>query len=125
RRSSDLAETINVRSTGTNVVVVATFSSHYDDVLIAANNITSMDQLRGKTVAASTVASTDALAAVTALRKLGGMEPNKDYKLLGAGGASQAGTAGMIAAHQVEAAVIQHSFATQVTSVSNNGLHVL
>ena len=53
-----------------------------------------------------------ALATWTA-RKLAGLEPNKDYKLIGAGGASQAGTAGMIAAHQVDAAVIQHSFATR------------
>ena len=119
------AETINVRSTGTDVVVVATFSSHYDDVVVATDGIDSLAQLRGKTVAASTVASTDALAAVTALRKLGGLEPDTDYKLVGAGGASQAGTAGMIAAHQVDAAVIQHVFALQVTNVPNSGLHVL
>ncbi|HLY67295.1 MAG TPA: ABC transporter substrate-binding protein [Chloroflexota bacterium] len=108
---------------GTDLTMVAAFSNRFDDVLLVPDGITSIEQLRGKTIGSVTTTSVDVQALTLYMRKFG-MEIGRDYKLVGVGAsASQAGAAAAIAAHQVDAGVMQQDFAQDVAD--RGGFHVL
>ncbi len=116
-------EFVSARAEGSALTIVATFSKKFDDVLLAPAEITSVEQLRGKSIGAVTPTSVDAQGLVFYMRKFG-MEPGRDYKLVGTGSsASQAGPAAAMTAHQIDAALLQEDFARGV--VKQGGFHVL
>jgi ABC-type nitrate/sulfonate/bicarbonate transport system substrate-binding protein len=116
-------EFVAARANGTDLTMIAAFSAKFDDVLLVPNEITSMEQLRGKAIGSVTTTSVDVHALTMYMRQFG-WEQGRDYKVVGVGAnASQAGPAAAMTAHQVEAAVLQQDFARGV--VAQGGFHVL
>jgi len=116
-------EFVAARAQGAPLTIIATFSRKFDDVLLVNSNITAPEQLKGKTIGAVTNTSVDAQGATMYFHEYG-MEPDRDYKLVGVGAAtSQAGPAAAMAAHQVDAALLQEDFARGV--VQQGGGRVL
>lgn len=107
-------EFVAARAQNAPLVIIAAFTNKFDDVLLVPSNITAPEQLKGKTIGAVTTTSVDAQGAVEYFREHG-MELDRDYKLIGVGAAtSQAGPAAAMAAHQVDAALLQEDFARGV-----------
>ncbi len=116
-------ELVAANARGSRLTIVATFSRRFDDVLLVPNEITSVDQLKGKKIGAVTTTSVDAQGLVFFLRKYG-MEPGRDYSIIGVGvSASQAGPAAAMAARQIDGALLQDDFARGV--VAQGAFHVL
>jgi ABC-type nitrate/sulfonate/bicarbonate transport system substrate-binding protein len=107
-------EFVAARAQNAPLTIIAAFSNRFDDVLLVSKDITAPEQLKGKTIGAVTTTSVDAQGAVEYFHEHG-MELNRDYKLIGVGAAtSQAGPAAAMAAHQVDAALLQEDFARGV-----------
>src|SRR5437870_5853311 len=81
-------EFVSARAEGSALTMIATFSNKFDDVLLVPDEITSIQQLRGKSIGAVTPTSVDAQGLVLYMRKFG-MEPGRDYKLAGTGSAAR------------------------------------
>ena len=77
-------EAVSARAAGSPVQVVAVFQSSCDMELVAPNDVTSVDQLKGKTVAVITKPSVEGICTVADLRKHG-LQPDTDYKLIETG----------------------------------------
>ena len=109
-------EFVAARAQGSPLSIVAAFTNKFDDVLLVNSDVATPEQLKGKSIGVVTTTSVDAQGAVEYFR-LHGMEPDRDYKLLGVGAASsQAGPAAAMAAHQVDAALLQEDFAKGVVA---------
>ena len=116
-------EVVAAKAQGTDLTVVAAFSNKFDDVLLVTDGITSVQQLKGKSIGSVTTTSVDVQGLTMYLRTFG-LEPDRDYKVVGVGAsASQAGPAAAIVAHQVDAVMVQNDFARGV--VAQGGFHVL
>ena len=108
---------------GTPLKVVAAFDHVYDVKLVVPNDITSIEQLRGKRLGMPDLSAENGTAAITLLREKG-LQPNKDYQIIQTG--SQGSSAGIVAqmiTKQVDFSALAPIFADQ--AVAQGGYHVL
>jgi len=104
-------ESITARAAGSPIQIVAVLQTSCDMEMVVPNNITAVEQLKGKVVGVITKPSVNGICTVADLRKHG-LEPDKDYKLIETGSASA--YASLVAAMQagnVAAGAIQPDLA--------------
>ena len=116
-------EAISARAAGAPLSVVAVLVPVYNHVFVTRNDVSALDQLRGKTVGVSQVASLNGAGTIGGLRKFG-LEPGKDYKLIetGSNGAQQA-LAAQLQGRNIDAAAFDPAPARKIASAA--GLHTL
>ena len=104
-------ESITARAAGAPIQIVAVLQTSCDMEMVVPKDITSVSQLKGKTVAVITKPSVQGICTVADLRKHG-LEPDTDYKLIETG---SAGTYGAIVAalqsKNADAGALQPDFA--------------
>jgi ABC-type nitrate/sulfonate/bicarbonate transport system substrate-binding protein len=104
-------ESITARAAGSPIQIVAVLQTSCDMEMVVRNDVTSVSQLKGKTVAVITKPSVQGICTVADLRKHG-LEPDTDYKLIETG---SAGTYGAIVAalqsKNADAGALQPDFA--------------
>lgn len=111
------AESVSARAAGSPIQIVATLSDACDMLLVVPNSITSVDQLRGKTVTVITRASFNGICTIAYLRK-NGLEPGQDYQILEAqqgGGGTYATVTAVLQAGVADAGAIEPDFARKLT----------
>ncbi|HEX6510786.1 MAG TPA: ABC transporter substrate-binding protein [Chloroflexota bacterium] len=116
-------EALAARAAGAPVVVVAVLVPSYDHVFVTRAEVASLDQLRGKTVGVSQVASLNGAGTIAGLR-LVGLEAGTHYKLVetGSNGAQQA-LAAQLQSHNIDAAAFEPGPAQTIGATA--GLHTL
>jgi NitT/TauT family transport system substrate-binding protein len=78
------SETLSAAAQGADLVIIGTTLPVYPFVFMAPANITSVDQLKGKTVGVSNVGSTSDTATRVTLRNVG-LDPDKDVTIVSVG----------------------------------------
>jgi len=117
-------EALSARASGSEVTVVAVFQNHYDQFLVAPKSITSVAQLKGKTIGVINKPSVNGVGTVAALKR-DGLEPGKDYTLIetGSAGGAYASLFASLAAHKIDAGAVPGDLVTKLTTTSD--YHVL
>jgi NitT/TauT family transport system substrate-binding protein len=117
------SEAMAARAAGFNVTIVGVLQDATDLTLMAPASITSIDQIRGKTMGVISRTGGPGVVAIAALHKYG-LEPDKDYKVIETGSTSLgAGLAAALLAHNVDVATLSLDLVRQVTA--SGGFHVL
>lgn len=116
-------EAISARAAGSPVSIVAVFQNKYDMVMTVPKDVTSMDQLKGKTIGVITKPSVNGVGTIAAFHKYG-LQADKDYQIVetGSGGAYQSLVASLLA-HKVDAAALQPDLARKAGA--DGQFHVL
>lgn len=116
-------EAISARAAGSPVSIVAVFQNKYDMVMTVPKDVTSMDQLKGKTIGVITKPSVNGVGTIAAFKKYG-LQADKDYQIIetGSGGAYQSLVAALLA-NKVDAAALQPDLARKATT--DGKFHVL
>ena len=108
---------------GTALKVPAVLQFAYDLQLVVPSSVTSVQDMRGKTVGASSVSSAGASGARRYLKEHG-LEVDRDYKFIETGSAgSDAGMTAQLITHQIDLAALTPTFAEQ--AVAQGGFRVL
>jgi len=110
-------------ASGTPLKVVAAFERVYDLELVVPNDVSTIEQLKGKRIGTSDLSAESATAALGLLREHG-LNEGRDFQLIQTG--SQGSNAGIVAqmlTHQVDAAALSPTFADQ--AVAQGGYHML
>ncbi len=116
-------EGLSARAAGAPVTIVAVLVPVYNHVFVTRGDVASLDQLRGKMVGVSQVASLNGAGTISGLRKFG-LEANRDYKLVetGSAGAQQA-LAAQLQGKNIDAAAFDPAPARRIAK--SPGLHEL
>jgi NitT/TauT family transport system substrate-binding protein len=78
------SETLSAAAQGADLVIIGTTLPVYPFVFMAPGNITSVDELKGKTIGVSNIGSTSDTATRVTLRNVG-LDPNKDVTIVSVG----------------------------------------
>ncbi len=107
-------EVISAKAAGSPLTMVAVFGDKYDMLWTVPKDISSMDQLKGKTVGLITKSSVNGVGTVAALKKYG-LQPGKDVQVVetGSAGTYSALTAALQGGH-VSAAALQPDFSNKL-----------
>jgi ABC-type nitrate/sulfonate/bicarbonate transport system substrate-binding protein len=109
------AESISARAAGSQIQIVAVFQQACDMVMVAPNNVTSVDQFKGKTIGVITKPSVNGICTVADLRKHGLQD--SDYKIVETGSASAyASLLAGLESHNVDAGALSPDFARKLAS---------
>jgi ABC-type nitrate/sulfonate/bicarbonate transport system substrate-binding protein len=117
-------EALSARAAGSKVTIVAVFQNHYDQFLVAPKAVTSVDQLRGKTIGVINKPSVNGVGTVAALKR-DGLQVGKDYTLIetGSAGGAYASLFASMSAHKIDAGALPGDLVRKVTA--NGDFHVL
>jgi NitT/TauT family transport system substrate-binding protein len=107
------------RLRGSEQCIVANYSNHFNDVFLAAPEITSVKQLKGKRIAVSRFGSGSHILTNLVLKQAG-LDPQKDVTVLQIG--NSAARLAAIMTRSIEGALISIDF---VPRARREGLHVL
>ncbi len=113
------AEALSAASEGADIVVVSVTGPVYPYVFLVPADVTSPEQLKGKTVAVSSIGGSADIATRVGLRKVG-LDPEKDVNII-ATGSVQNRTAAMLTG-QVQGGVGQPP---DTVALEQKGFHVL
>jgi NitT/TauT family transport system substrate-binding protein len=104
-------EVISAKAAGSQLTIVAVFQNKFDMLMTVPKEITSMDQLRGKTIGVITKSSVNGVGMVAALKKFG-LQPGKDVQIFETGsGQPYPGLTAALQGHHVSAGALQPDFA--------------
>jgi NitT/TauT family transport system substrate-binding protein len=78
------SETLSAAAQGADLVIIGTTLPVYPFVFMAPGNISSVDELKGKTIGVSNIGSTSDTATRVTLRNVG-LDPNKDVTIVSVG----------------------------------------
>jgi NitT/TauT family transport system substrate-binding protein len=78
------SETLSAAAQGADLVIIGTTLPVYPFVFMAPGNISSVDELKGKTIGVSNIGSTSDTATRVTLRNVG-LDPNKDVNIVAVG----------------------------------------
>lgn len=116
-------ESISARAESADIQIVAVFQNACDMQLVAAKDVASVDQLKGKTVAVITKPSVNGICTVADLRNHG-LAAGKDYKLIETGSAgTYSAMVAAIQAHHADAGAMQTNFARKLAD--SGQFHIL
>src|SRR4051794_9352534 len=109
-------EVVAARASGVDLTIVAVFVSLYNQIMIVPPEITSVEQLRGRTVGVITKTSVNGVGTVAGLRALG-LETPRDYQVFETGVAGvYTGLANQLMAGNVDAAALEAQLARRVAA---------
>jgi ABC-type nitrate/sulfonate/bicarbonate transport system substrate-binding protein len=110
-------EAITAKAAGSPVTIVAVFQNKYDMFMTTAKAITSVDQIKGKTVGVINKPSVNGVGTVATLN-LNGMQAAKDYTLIetGSAGGAYASLFAAMQAKQVDAGALPGDLVRKVTA---------
>ncbi len=108
---------------GTDMKIVATGSQVDNDLLVAGNDIQSVEQLRGKKVGAQSLTAGNGQTTRRLMAKYG-LQDGKDYTLVVTGSAgTSAGALAALVAHQVDAVAVPPALASP--AIKQGQVHLL
>jgi NitT/TauT family transport system substrate-binding protein len=110
-------EALSARAAGSGVTIVGVFQNHYDQFLVAPKDVTSVAQLKGKTIGVINKPSVNGVGTVAALKK-DGLEPGKDYTLVetGSAGGAYASLFASLQGHKIDAGAVPGDLAAKLTA---------
>jgi NitT/TauT family transport system substrate-binding protein len=107
-------EVVAARASGAPLTIVAVFVSLYNQIMVVPPEISSVEQLRGRTVGVITKTSVNGVGTVAGLRALG-LETPRDYQVFETGVAGvYTGLANQLMAGNVDAAALEAQLARRV-----------
>ncbi|HZS00899.1 MAG TPA: ABC transporter substrate-binding protein [Chloroflexota bacterium] len=109
-------EVVAARASGMDLTIVAVFVSLYNQIMVVPPEITSVEQLRGRTVGVITKTSVNGVGTVAGLRALG-LETPRDYQVFETGVAGvYTGLANQLMAGNIDAAALEAQLARRVVA---------